>query len=165
MQQLASPRHRQEAKQRLRFSGADPLAAVRQGLKHPKAVVRQMCVNILDRLVDLDSLPDLVAALDDEDVDVRARALHALACDACKQNECRPDDELFVPRAIELLGHHPDADLRAAAVDALGKAAGRRPDAVAALTTAADHDPHRGIRNMARIRLRRLPRRAAREGA
>ncbi len=133
------------------------MPAVRRGLQHPKAIVRRLCVAILDHLLDEESVPDLVAALDDDDPTVRARALHALACDACKQNDCRPAEDLFVPRAVEFLRGHPDADLRAAAIDALGKVAQRRPDALAALADAVEHDTDAGLRNMARRRAQRVP--------
>jgi HEAT repeat protein len=112
-------------------------------------------VNLLDRLVDEASVPDLVAALDDTDVEVCCRALHALACDTCKANACRPGEELFVPRAIDLLAD-PDPDLRAAAIDALGKVAGHRADAAAALAAAAREDPDVGLRSMAEGRISRL---------
>ena len=88
-------------------------------------------------------------------------ALHTLACDACKDTECRPGEELFVPRALEFLHRHPNPDVRAAAIDALGKAALRRPDIVAALVAAGERDPDPGLRNMARLRAQRA-RRAAR---
>jgi hypothetical protein len=60
-------------------------------------MVRQQCERIFDQLVDEESLPELVLSLDDEDPGVCARALHALACDRCKQNECRPSEDLWVP--------------------------------------------------------------------
>jgi HEAT repeat protein len=153
--QLAVAHARQQAKRHLLVSGPAALPALRRGLRHPKAIVRRLCVGILDQLVDEQSVPDLVAALDDDDLAVRARALHALACDACKQSDCRPADDLFVPRALEFLRSHPDADLRAAAIDALGKVAPRRPDALAALSSASEHDPHPGLRSMARGRVQR----------
>ena len=87
---------------------------------------------------------------------VRARALHALACDTCKQNDCRPADDLFVPRALELLGH-PDPNMRAAAIDALGKVAQRRPDILAVLADAGTRDTHPGLRTMARRRAQQVP--------
>ncbi|MGH9243928.1 MAG: HEAT repeat domain-containing protein [Acidimicrobiales bacterium] len=111
--------------------------------------MRQQCVRIFDQLVDEDSLPELVLALDDEDPGVCARALHALACDRCKQNECRPGDDLWVPRALDLL-RSPNPDLRAAAIDALGNVAGHRPDVAAALATAAESERDKGLRGMAR---------------
>lgn len=114
-------------------------------------------MSILDHIIDEESVPVLVAALDDDDIDVRRRALHALACEQCKQDDCRPGEDLFVPRALEFLAEHASADLRAAAVDALGKVARRRADVAVALARAADRDPHPGIRNMARVRIARLP--------
>jgi HEAT repeat protein len=106
-------------------------------------------VRILDQLVDEESLSVLVLALDDDDPRVRARALHALACDRCKQNECRPGEELWVPRALEFLRTHPNPDMRAAAIDALAKVASHRPDVAAALLTAADSETDKGLRGMA----------------
>ena len=120
-------------------------------------MVRRMCVSILDQLVDEESLPDLIGALDDDDPEVCRRALHALACDQCKQNACRPGEELFVPRALEFLRTHPNPDIRAAAIDALGRVTARRPDVAAALVAAGESDRNAGVRNMARRRTRRLP--------
>ena len=119
-------------------------------------MVRRTCVNLLDALVDEESLPDLVAALDDEDPTVASRALHALACEACKTGACRPEEELYVPRALELLRDSPNADIRANAVNALGRIADRRPDVAAALLEAAENDRSAGVRNVARMRTRRL---------
>src|SRR5438128_5647951 len=114
--QLANSERRQRAKIYLRQAGQPAVPAVRRGMHHPKPIVRRLCTSILDHLADEAAFVDLVAALDDEDSDVLKRALHALACDQCKENECRPGEELFVPRALELL-HHPNADVRASAID------------------------------------------------
>lgn len=153
---LGTDAMRQRAKRHLLRSGAAALPALRRGLRHEAAIVRRSCAVILDHLVDDASLPDLVAALDDPAPEVLTRALHALACDACKENECRPSDDLFVPRAIELLDH-PDAAVRASAIDALGKVAGRTGDptsaAAVALAGAQEGDRVAGLRNMARRRL------------
>jgi HEAT repeat protein len=150
--QLAHSTRRQEAKWYLRGVGSPAVPAIRRGLRHPKPMVRRVCVSILDQLVDEASLPDLIAALDDPDPEVVRRALHALACDQCKQGECRPGDEAFVPRALELLRVHPDPDIRAGAADALGRVAFRRPDVMLALRDAGDRDPNAGVRNIARSR-------------
>jgi len=150
--QLAVPSCRQRAKLHLLACGSSSLPALRRGLRHPKAIVRCQSVNLFDHLVDEASLGDLVLALDDDNASVTARALHALACDRCKENACRPAEDLWVPRALDLL-HDPNPDLRAAAIDALGKVAGRRPDVAAALSAAADSDTDRGLRGMARRRV------------
>lgn len=155
---LASRGQRQRAKRHLHNIGAPAVPALRRGLDHPQVMVRRTCVSLLDQLVDDAALPDVVRALDDDDVEVRARALHALACDACKQNGCLPSDDLFVPRAIELLRRDPHPDVRASAIDALGRAGRRhpRPEVVEALARCADADPRRELRSMATQRLARL---------
>jgi HEAT repeat protein len=150
--QLGVSSCRQRARVHLLTSGPDVVPALRRGLRHRKAIVRRTCVRILDQLVDEDTVPDLVAALDDEDTGVRAAALHSLACDRCKQGECRPGEDLWVPRALALLDD-PDPDLRAAAIDALGKVVDHRPEVEAALRRAADSDRDKGLRSMALGRL------------
>ena len=140
---------RPRAKQYLFSVGTPAVPALRRGLGHPDPTVRRLCVNLLDHFVDEDAVADLVSALDDADPAVAARALHSLACDRCKVNECRPGEDQWVPRALELI-HDPNPDLRAAAIDALGKVAGRRPQVAAALGAVAVTDPDKGLRGMAR---------------
>jgi HEAT repeat protein len=111
-------------------------------------IVRRLCVNLLDRVLDEESVPALIAALDDQAAEVSARALHALACDRCKQNECRPAEDVWVPKALRFLSD-PNPDLRAAAIDALGKVLWHRPDVAGALRALAETDPDRGLRSMA----------------
>jgi HEAT repeat protein len=154
--QLANSERRQRAKIYLREAGRPALPAVRRGMHHPKPIVRRLCTSILDHLADDAAFVDLVGALDDEDPEVLKRALHALACDQCKESACRPGEELFVPRALDLL-HHPNADVRASAIDTLGKVVARRPDVAKALAAVAQQDRDPGLRCMAR---RRVPLRA-----
>ena len=151
--QLANSERRQRAKRHLRQAGQPALPAVRRGMHHPKPIVRRLCTSLLDHLADEAAFVDLVAALDDDDTEVLKRALHALACDRCKENDCRPGEDMFVPRALELL-HHPNADIRASAIDTLGKVAARRPDVAEALTETAAHDRDTRLRGMARNRVR-----------
>ena len=150
--QLANSERRQRAKIYLRDAGQPAVPAVRRGMHHPKPIVRRLCTSILDHLADDAAFIDLVAALDDGDSEVLRRALHALACDQCKENACRPGEELFVPRALDLL-HHPNADVRASAIDTLGKVVARRPDVAAALAEVARQDHDAGLRGMARRRV------------
>jgi HEAT repeat protein len=150
--QLGHASLRSRAKQHLLISGPAALPALRRGVHHNKAIVRRQCVNLLDHLLDEDSLAVLIAAIDDADPAVAGRALHALACDKCKQGACRPGEATWVPRAITLLGH-PNPDLRAAAIDALGKVADHRPDVAAALSLASRTDSDSGLRGMARRRI------------
>ena len=158
--QLGSDRRRALAKGHLLRAGARAVPAIRRGLDHPKPIVRRACVNLLDHLVDEGSVADLVAALDDPDPDVKRRALHALACDQCKENACRPGEHLFVPRAISFLRPESAQEItvRAGAIDTLGKVAAHRDDATAALAYARDNDPDPGMRNMARRELQRAER-------
>lgn len=150
--QLSKSSRRQRAKIYLRGAGQPAVPAVRRGLQHPDPVVRRLCASILDHLADELAFVDLVAALDDDDPGVLKRALHALACDRCKENACRPGEELFVPRALELL-QHPNADIRASAIDTLGKVAARRPEVAEALAHVARRDRDPGLRGMARRRV------------
>ena len=154
--QLGVASRRARAKQHLLASRRLALPAIRRGLQHQEPIVRRLCVNLLDRLLDEASVPALVAALDDQAPEVSARALHALACDRCKQNQCRPGEDLWVPRALKFLETDPNPDLRAAAIDALGKVALRRPDVATALGAAAETDPDRGLRSMARGRIQAM---------
>ena len=150
--QLANSERRQRSKIYLREAGTRAVPAVRRGMHHPKPIVRRLCASLLDHLADEAAVVDLVRALDDDDPEVLKRALHALACDRCKENECRPGEELFVPRALELL-HHRNADVRASAIDTLGKVVGHRADVADALNRVAQHDPDSGLRDMARHRV------------
>ena len=149
---LARDGTRRRAKAHLWRSGMATVPALRRGLQHPSAHVRRVCVNLLDHFLDAAAVGDLVAAMDDPDASVAGRAIHALACDACKEGECRPGEEEWVPRALALLDG-ADPDRRAAAIDALGKVAGHRPDVAAALREAAARDADPGLRSMARRRL------------
>jgi len=150
--QLANSERRRRAKVHLREAGAPAVPAVRRGMHHPTAMVRRLCASILDQLADEHAVADLVAALDDDDPAVVKRALHALACDRCKDTECRPGEELFVPKALALL-HHDNPDLRAGAIDTLGKVVARRPDVADALIDVSRNDRDAGLRGMARRRV------------
>ena len=79
----------------------------------------------------------------------RTRALHALACDNCKQGSCRPAEGEIVRAATQAL-EDLDARVRAAAVAALGPAARRQESVVASLLRVIAHDPDPGIRKIAR---------------
>ena len=57
-----------------------------------------------------------------------------------------------MPRALDFLRNHPNPDIRAAAIDALGKVVRNRPDVVAALITASETERNIGLRSMARRR-------------
>jgi hypothetical protein len=69
--------------------------------------------------------------------------LHALACDRCKEGECRPAEDDIVRSAVRLLQADPDRYVRKSAVEALGPMVHRRPEALDALLAAQarDRDP------------------------
>ena len=79
--QIAVSSRRQQARRHLLQSGPPAVPALRRGLWHTDATVRRVCAGMLDQLVDEESLPYLVAALDDDDPGVLRWVLHALACD------------------------------------------------------------------------------------
>jgi HEAT repeat protein len=147
---------RQAARRHLLGIGERAVPAIRRGVHHDDPVVRRACVSLLDQLLDEDAIPDLVAALDDDDTEVVGRALHSLACDACTKGACRPSDDLWVGRAIELAASD-DADLRAKAIDALGKALERSATVGDAIARIAETEPHPGLRAMARQLAARVP--------
>jgi HEAT repeat protein len=136
--------HRARAAMRgLRAAGVAATPAVRRGLAHPDARVRVGCCDVLDHFLDRDAIPELVACLGDDEPSVRARALHALGCDRCKEGSCRPAEAEVVPLAIRFLEQDPDRYVRKEAAGMLGPAVHRRADVLDALVRArhADRDP------------------------
>lgn len=93
VEQLADPVRGRRAYWHLVLRSVPALPAVRRGLRHANADVRMFCTKALDRLADSESYEELVAMLDDPDARVRLDALHALACDRCKDGDCRPAKE------------------------------------------------------------------------
>ena len=147
---LAIPHRAKDAFWRLLGAGRDALPAVRAGLHHANADVRNYCCRYLDRFVDKDSMNDLMAMLDDSHPTVRAFALHALACDRCKQNDgCRIDGATVLPRAIELLRNDIDAHVRAHAIGVIGRYVHDQPTAIAALHDAMASDRSPAVRKKA----------------
>ena len=70
------------------------LDALIWGLGHPNPVVRWQCLELLDAHPDARAIPYIAACLDDEVPRVRWHAVHALACDACK------DGQTFVTESV-----------------------------------------------------------------
>jgi HEAT repeat protein len=128
---------------------ADALPAVRDGLREANPDVRMWCTKLLDHLVDQDALGDLVAMLDDPDDRVRADALHALACERCKDNECQPDKAAVLPKAIALLDGDPSPHVRAVACGLVGRWVHTDEIACAALLRAHADDPAPAVRKKA----------------
>ena len=143
-------RHRAKAARRtLMEAGHAATPAVRRGLEHPDPSVRAGCCQILDHYLDDDCIPALLGCLDDPDAAVRLLAVHALACERCKEGECRPGEDDVVLGAMRPLANDPDRHVRAHAAHALGPAVHRRPDALAALETATRSDDDPTVRKVA----------------
>jgi HEAT repeat protein len=88
-----------EAYQALVSLGAAALPALREGLRNEDWQVRRWCAICLDQVADADALRDLVPLLRDPKSKVRLWAVHALACDHCKDDVRCPVD--VVPLLIE----------------------------------------------------------------
>jgi HEAT repeat protein len=146
---LADPIRAKRVYWHLVLSGRSALPAIRTGLQHPNADVRMYCAKTLDHLVDEDSFPELIAMLEDTDARVRWDALHALACDRCKNKTCWPNKSEVLPRAIRLLRSDPSAHVRAVAVEVVGRWVHDDVTAATALSDARDTDPESSVRKKA----------------
>jgi hypothetical protein len=146
---LADPHRYFPAYQRLLTLGAAAADAARNGLRHPDAQVRMRCCQVLDHGLDEAAITALLGALDDPAAEVRLQALHALACDRCKDGACRPDAATTLPRAIPVLAHDPHPLVRAMAAELVGAGVHSHPSSVAALQRAAREDPSPAVRKKA----------------
>jgi HEAT repeat protein len=147
VERLAIPHHQREAVWHLILSGPPALDAVRAGLAHDDPAVRRGCTDVLDHLVDDAALEDLVAMVTDDDAEVRVKALHALACDRCKENGCSPSISSVLPAAIDRIRNDDDPHVRAMAIGAIGRWVIER--ALAAVQHAHAHDPSPAVRKKA----------------
>jgi hypothetical protein len=146
---LADPHRSSAAYARLRQLGPHAAQAARDGLRHHDARVREHCCIILDHVLDDASIGPLIQALDDPVARVRMQAVHALACDRCKKDACRPAPAAVLPRAIALLAGDPSALVRAYAAELVGRFAHSHPAAREAVSSAAAHDPSPAVRKKA----------------
>ncbi len=146
---LADPIRAQRAFWHLVLTGPEALDSVRRGLDSPIDDVRRWSTKAMDHLVDADGLSTLVRMLEDPDPGVRLEACHALACDRCKDNACRPDAAAVLPRAIEVMLDDPGAHVRAYAIELVGRWVHTHPEAETALIRCRDHDPSPAVRKKA----------------
>lgn len=131
--------------------GQSAVAAIRVGLRHEDAAVRQHCCGLLDHLVVEDALPDLLAMLGDEDAGVRLAAVHAVSCDRCKQECPLPAEPVVLPAGMRLLELDPHPLVRAVAVELVGRFAYNNADAAHSLIRACECDPSPAVRKKARL--------------
>jgi HEAT repeats len=146
---LAVEHRAREAFRNLMQAGMAATPAVRRGLLHPDPTVRRRCCDVLDHFMDEAALPELKANLTHEDEGVRSRALHALACDRCKEGACRPGEEDVLPIATRMLREDPSRYVRKEAAAMIGPAAHRSEEARRALEQARDTDPDPLVRKVA----------------
>jgi HEAT repeat protein len=146
---LGDPHRAFRAYTRLLALGPEATEAARGGLAHPDERVREQCCKVLDHLMDADSIPLLIGALADPCERVRIAAVHALACDHCKTDACRPTPEAVVPAAIDLLADDPSPLVRAYAAELVGHWVHGRAAARAANARAPAQDPSAAVRKKA----------------
>jgi HEAT repeats len=149
VEQLADKRHAQAALTELMAAGPAASPALRRGLRHGEPVVRMRCCMVLDRYLDEATRPDLLENLSHPEGRVRAWALHALACDHCKEGECRPREDETMPVALRMLREDRSRKVRTMAAHLAGLAVLRRDDVVRALEAAREQDPHPVVREVA----------------
>ena len=142
--------HRAQAALRgLMDAGPRATPLVRQGLQHPNPDVSVGCCKVLDHFLDESALPELIENLAHPDEEVRSWALHALACDKCKEGVCRPGEADVIPLAVDMLLTDKSRRVRQMAAGLLGPSVHRRPDVLQALEQARQQDEHPVVRKIA----------------
>ncbi|TYC66593.1 HEAT repeat domain-containing protein [Streptomyces sp. CB01881] len=146
---LGDPQRAVAAYQELLRRKDGAVGAVRAGLSHESAAVREGCCRLLDHLVDTESMSRLVTMVDDPDARVRIAAFHALACDRCKGDTCAPGADRVLEPALRHLASDPDPAVRARAAELVGKFSHTDARAVAALQASHAQDPSPAVRKKA----------------
>jgi len=146
---LADPLRSKGAFWHLVLSGRAARPAATEGLADPNPDVRRQCARVLDHLADESSFADLAGMLSDPDHQVRAAALHAVACDRCKEGTCRPDKDMVLRPALQLLENDPHKHVRAMAAEVVGRYVHSDLDAEAGLVRAREADPDPSVRKKA----------------
>jgi HEAT repeat protein len=150
VEHLGVPHRAKDARWTLMFGGADAVPALKRGLRHDNARVREGCCIVLDHHLDEGCLPDLIANLEHPDEVVRGWAIHALACDRCKEGSCRPAEGDVVPMVIRMLLDDPSDHVRCRAAGLIGEAVHRHPDALPAIQRALETETSPGNRKILR---------------
>jgi hypothetical protein len=130
--------------------GSTAMSAIRRGLHHDDAAVREHCCRLLDHLLVQETFGEMVAMLEDVDARVRSAAVHALACDRCKPDGWRPDEAAVLSAGMRLLERDSDPHVRAMAVELVGRSVHGNADAAEALIRAGECDPSPAVRKKAR---------------
>ena len=116
--------------------GEEVLPVIRKGFQNADWQVRRWCALFADKFADSETLHALVPLLDDPKSQVRLWAVHALACETCKDgsnpidavplllDRIKMDKSLKVRRqAVAMLAHHraPDSRVLPIFVDIMAK--------------------------------------------
>jgi hypothetical protein len=150
IENLGIPHRAKKAYRSLLSAGAQAVPALKKGLAHPDPDVRVAVCGILDHSLEEECIPDLRANLTNEHEEVRAWALHALACDRCKEGACRPGEDDTLPLAVDMMHNDPSALVRCKAIALVGESVHRWPASIDALREALDNEPHAGNRKIIR---------------
>ncbi|GAA2613263.1 HEAT repeat domain-containing protein [Actinomadura fulvescens] len=146
---LGSAPRTSSAYRELLARGRAAVPAIRAGLRHWSPTVREQCCKLLDHLLVEDAVEEMIAMLDDPIPSVRVAAVHALSCDRCKTDACRPTEAMVLAPGLRLLRHDPDAHVRAMAVELVGRFVHASTEAETALVRAREADPSPAVRKKA----------------
>src|SRR6266566_4680893 len=149
VEQLGIPHRATAAYRELFAMGFLAVPLAREGLRHSNPAVRYRCSGLLDHYLVPEALADLIATLDDPHPRVRVSALHALACDRCKEGACRPEESEVLPRALRMLREDRAPHVRAMAIEVVGQYVHTNPLAEAGLVEARSNDPSPMVRKKA----------------
>jgi HEAT repeat protein len=143
-------RYRATAAYRTLFGmGFAAVPAAREGLRHTNAAVRYYCVRLLDHFLVPEVLNELLGMLSDPAPRVRWAVLHTLACDRCKEGNCRPGAAEVLPEALRLLHEDGSGHVRAMAIEVVGQYVHTNPLAERVLLEARTNDPSPTVRKKA----------------
>lgn len=149
IEMLASPHRRKVAMRKLMAAGRTGTPVVRAGLQHADPEVRIACCKVLDHFMDEAAIPELVDNLGHAHPGVRGWAIHALACDRCKEGACRPREDDVIPIVVDALLNDEDRHVRQQAAGLLGPSVLRSEVAKAAIEHAHQHDSNPAVRKVA----------------
>jgi HEAT repeat protein len=149
IEMLASPHRRKAAIRKLMAAGPAGTPVVRQGLQHKDPEVRIACCVVLDHFMDDAALPELKANVTHPHPGVRSMAIHALACDRCKEGACRPGEDDVIPLVINALLSDENRGVRQQSAGLLGPSVLRNTEAMTAIKKAHRDDPHPAVRKVA----------------
>ncbi len=133
-------------------AGADGVAAVVEGLRHPEPRLRRRCADFLDHHADDVCVEDLRrVATEDPVPSVRRAAVHALGCVACKPVPLAGDFVDFL--AAVACNEDESWKVRRAAIGVLGQQADNAR-VVPTLKLVLEREPHPELRKRAHQVLR-----------